>query len=203
MAGKVRKTKKQSDILQAAEHLILKKGIKSVTVEEITQQAQVSKATFYKYYTDKQDVLRHVLFNIGDELVERLTKTLQKGKSDGLTEEAFFGVFDLDEYSHVFQSDFAKELLEDYPQVMKEFTEASMSKVYAIFHELVRMAKIDGIIRVDIDAEIFLIYTFSIKKAMQQALMENPQITNRIGVKEYIRKVHDMVLYGIAEKKKT
>lgn len=201
MVGKVRKTKKQSDILQAAEHLILNKGIKGVTVEEIAQQAKVSKATFYKYYTDKEDVLRHVLRKIGDELVERLTKVLEKGKSEGLTEEAFFDIFNLEEYDHVFQSEFVKELLEDYPLVLKEFTESSMSKVYAIFHELIRMAKIDGIIRVDIDSEVFLIYTFSIKKAMQQALMENPQISNRIGVKEYIRKVHDMVLYGIAEKK--
>lgn len=52
--------KKQRQILETAEALFLRHGIKRVTVEEICQKAGVSKMTFYKYFTNKIDLVKRI-----------------------------------------------------------------------------------------------------------------------------------------------
>jgi AcrR family transcriptional regulator len=52
--------KKQQQIIETAEVLFLRHGIKRVTVEEICQKAGVSKMTFYKYFTNKIDLVKHI-----------------------------------------------------------------------------------------------------------------------------------------------
>jgi len=44
-------------ILNAVVQLVSKKGISNVTVQEIIDQASVSRRTFYKYYRDKYDAI--------------------------------------------------------------------------------------------------------------------------------------------------
>jgi AcrR family transcriptional regulator len=52
--------KKQQQIIETAEVLFLRHGIKRVTVEEICRKAGVSKMTFYKYFTNKIDLVKHI-----------------------------------------------------------------------------------------------------------------------------------------------
>ena len=52
--------KKQRQIVETAEALFLRHGIKRVSVEEICQKAKVSKMTFYKYFTNKIDLVKHI-----------------------------------------------------------------------------------------------------------------------------------------------
>jgi AcrR family transcriptional regulator len=51
---------KHRQIIETAEALFLKHGIKRVSVEEICQKAGVSKMTFYKYFTNKIDLVNHI-----------------------------------------------------------------------------------------------------------------------------------------------
>ncbi len=62
----MKKSKKQPQIIKTATDLFSRFGTKRVTVEEICQPAGVSKVTFYKYFTNKVDLIRH----IRDELIE-------------------------------------------------------------------------------------------------------------------------------------
>jgi AcrR family transcriptional regulator len=57
-----RNSKKQQQILETAEDLFFRFGIKRVTVEEICQKANVSKMTFYKYFANKIDLLKHIAY---------------------------------------------------------------------------------------------------------------------------------------------
>jgi AcrR family transcriptional regulator len=53
--------KKQQQLIDAATELFCKHGMRRVTVEEICKKAGISKMTFYKYFTDKNDIGRAVL----------------------------------------------------------------------------------------------------------------------------------------------
>lgn len=53
--------KKQQQLIEAATELFCKHGIRRVTVEEICNNAGISKMTFYKYFTDKNAIARAVL----------------------------------------------------------------------------------------------------------------------------------------------
>lgn len=55
-------SKKQQQIVETGEKLFYRYGIKRVTVEEICQKANVSKMTFYKYFANKIDLLKHIAY---------------------------------------------------------------------------------------------------------------------------------------------
>jgi AcrR family transcriptional regulator len=70
-----RVSKKQRQILITAEGLFIRHGMKRVTVEEICQEANVSKMTFYKYFANKAELVKRIwegwiaeFFNKFDEI---------------------------------------------------------------------------------------------------------------------------------------
>ncbi len=60
------KSKKRKQIIKTATELFSRFGTKRVTVAEICETAGVSKVTFYKYFKNKVDLIRH----IRDEFIE-------------------------------------------------------------------------------------------------------------------------------------
>jgi len=62
---------KHSEILRAAQHLFGRHGLKKVTTDDIAREARVSKATIYKTYRNKQEILKDV---VGHELEELLSR---------------------------------------------------------------------------------------------------------------------------------
>lgn len=60
------KTAKYNALLETAKALFFRHGIRRVTIEEICAESKVSKVTFYKYFKDKNDLIRI----IRDELTQ-------------------------------------------------------------------------------------------------------------------------------------
>jgi AcrR family transcriptional regulator len=65
-------SKKHGQIVKTAETLFTRHGIKRITVEEICQKAGVSKMTFYKYFSNKTDLVAHICNNWIEEGFEKL-----------------------------------------------------------------------------------------------------------------------------------
>lgn len=63
-------SKKFDQIVDAAKSLFWKHGIKRVTVEEICDNAQVSKMTFYKHFSNKTELAKYILKNLFDEGIQ-------------------------------------------------------------------------------------------------------------------------------------
>ncbi|MGH1436214.1 MAG: TetR/AcrR family transcriptional regulator [Lewinella sp.] len=61
-------------ITESAKALFWKHGIRRVTVEEICKEAGVSKMTFYRNFSNKNEIARHVL----TQVVERSTSRYEK-----------------------------------------------------------------------------------------------------------------------------
>ena len=61
-------SRKYDQLVQTAEKLFKRYGMKRVTVEEICQEANVSKMTFYKYFKNKVDIVTTVINRIMDEM---------------------------------------------------------------------------------------------------------------------------------------
>src|ERR1700712_1885145 len=45
-------------LLEAAQRLFLERGIESVSIDDITREASVAKGSFYRYFHDKEDLVR-------------------------------------------------------------------------------------------------------------------------------------------------
>ena len=65
-------SKKRGQIVETAERLFTRHGIKRITVEEICQKADVSKMTFYKYFSNKTDLVENIWNKWIEEGFEKL-----------------------------------------------------------------------------------------------------------------------------------
>ena len=54
--------------------LILEKGFDAVTVEEITNRADLGRTTFYLHYRDKEDLLMESIGELVDDLIEQMAR---------------------------------------------------------------------------------------------------------------------------------
>ena len=54
--------------------LVLERGYDSVTIEEITEKADLGRTTFYLHYRDKEDLLMESLRDLVDDLIGQLSK---------------------------------------------------------------------------------------------------------------------------------
>lgn len=66
------KAQRREDILQAAREVFFERGIHHATVDEVAEQAEVSKGTVYLYFDTKETILAHLLLEGLEQLVAQL-----------------------------------------------------------------------------------------------------------------------------------
>jgi AcrR family transcriptional regulator len=59
--------KKMQQLLATAQDLLMRHGIRRITVEEICSEANISKMTFYKYFKNKIELIKYLLNQIFSE----------------------------------------------------------------------------------------------------------------------------------------
>lgn len=80
-----RKRKSKQAIFEACLQLVASKEFESITIQEITDIADVNRGTFYSHYTDKYDMLNHY----EDELIEKLHSVIQENLQQATSAETF------------------------------------------------------------------------------------------------------------------
>lgn len=79
-------------LLDAAQKLFLERGIENVTIDEITREAGVAKGSFYRYFSDKEKLVR-ALVEPGKERVigafERAERRLRKASEPADVRHAY------------------------------------------------------------------------------------------------------------------
>ncbi|MFB6833424.1 MULTISPECIES: TetR/AcrR family transcriptional regulator [Streptomyces] len=83
-AGDRRVRRTRAALRQALVELVLDKGFHAVTVEEITERADVGRATFYAHYRDKEDLLVGVVRDLAEDR-ERLLPAVRQAHAEGFT----------------------------------------------------------------------------------------------------------------------
>lgn len=76
-----RKIKTRAALIQATQTLVLKSGYEQVTIQDITEAADVGLGTFYNYFDSKTAVLEAVVNELNDEFFAQLD-LLQTGVTD-------------------------------------------------------------------------------------------------------------------------
>lgn len=71
---RLRQQENKSFILEAAEKVFSRKGYNLATMDEIAEEAQFSKATIYRYFQSKRDILTETIFNFFQEVENRLRR---------------------------------------------------------------------------------------------------------------------------------
>ena len=162
---KLRKGKKlrpkMVHLVETAKELFFRYGIRRVSIEEICQEAGVSKMTFYRYFPNKTAIAKHVLESIYNEGRERINSILAM---EVPFEERLKKVLVTKmEYTEKYSREFIKDLMTGTDPELKEYieeeTKNSLNELRKIFLE----AQKNGEIRSDIKVD-FIIYMMNIMR---------------------------------------
>lgn len=141
-------TTKQAQILETGRTLFWKHGTKRVSIEEICREAGVSKMTFYRYYANKNELIKAVIILVLDESMadyrELMARDISfKAKMEEIVRLKFEG-------TQAVSEEFAKDIyFTAEPEIRALFEEASskiMEELMANFKE----AQAQGWMRADI-----------------------------------------------------
>jgi len=78
-----RRNECKKSILLAAESLIIRRGLNAVTMDDVAREAQFSKATLYRYFRDKGELIFEILIHYYDEIIETMTNAMTAPISAG------------------------------------------------------------------------------------------------------------------------
>ncbi len=183
-------SKKAVRILDTAQELFSRHGFKRVTVEEICRQADASKMTFYKYYSNKIDLIKRIFNRWFDEGYARLDEI--DAMPISFPEKLGLIVKWKLELVEKFSSQFMDEYLQPN-QELGEFLQTLSVKSYGRFSAWVVEAQQRGDIRPDVRPEFLLLMMEKL-----QELIRDPRLKKLYP--DYVdlaREVNNYFFYGI------
>jgi TetR/AcrR family transcriptional regulator, cholesterol catabolism regulator len=146
------KMKTKERILQGAQELFFKYGVKSVTMDDIAKHLAVSKKTIYKYFSDK------------DEVVEAMTRQLMKknegefqaisDESTNVVEEVFTMMKHMGNMFSQMNPNLFYDMQKFHPHSWKLFKDFKEECIERMVEESVKRGKTQGLVREDIDTKI-------------------------------------------------
>ena len=77
------KQKRRNDILNAAEKIFFNKGFDAATMDDVAEEAELSKGTLYLYFKSKEELF-HEIARKGEKILEELFANAIKNKKNGL-----------------------------------------------------------------------------------------------------------------------
>jgi len=152
---------KMVHLVETAKELFFRYGIRRVSIEEICQEAGVSKMTFYRYFPNKAAIAKHVLESIYNEGRERINSILAM---DLPFEERLKKVLVTKmEYADKYSREFIKDLMmgtePELKKYIEEETKHSLNELRKIFLDAQKKGEIRSDIKVD-----FIIYMMNIMR---------------------------------------
>jgi AcrR family transcriptional regulator len=77
----------RGELVAAAEHLVAQRGLDAISIDEITEAADVAKGTFYTHFADKNELAAAIANTVRAELEEKVT-VLNQGVADAAVRTA-------------------------------------------------------------------------------------------------------------------
>ncbi|MDY9918184.1 transcriptional regulator, TetR family [Porphyromonadaceae bacterium NLAE-zl-C104] len=188
-------TKKQNDIFEAAKRLFYKFGVKKVTIEEICEEANVSKMTFYKYFPNKIELVKAVIDNYYSTALDKYEAMMQ---SDLTAEEKVRKTFELKlENASTLDMEFVSDLYKYPDDTIREHLEAWRQKNLDVTKKWFIEMQQSGQIIKELSFPVFILYVNAI-----QDFTFNDETMKFFGTThELARIITRLFMYGIAENK--
>ena len=150
-----KQNKKYIQLIKTARDLFWKFGIKRVTIEEICEKAGVSKMTFYKYFSNKADLIMHLIDDIFSDSMEKYSSIIKSNKpyKEKVYEMAVMKMEATSDISHEFLNDYYALFDDELSGYLQQKVQESLKIMLQDFIK----AQENGDIRKDIKPE-FIMY---------------------------------------------
>ncbi len=186
---------KQQQILETAEDLFQRFGIKRISIEEICSTAKVSKMTFYKYFKNKVELVRFLWTRWFEENNAKIAEV--RAMKISFTEKLALFLKLKEEGTQKISYQFALDYLNGVPE-LEEFFREQYTKSMSQFMDFIREAQLKGDVRPDMKIEFFLAVIEAMKGLMQNKTLVNlyPQY------QDFIMEVNNFLFYGLLPRPK-
>ena len=147
---------KREQILKTGRELFWKFGFKRVTVEELCEEAGVSKMTFYKFFSNKIDLVKTIMNDFGKASIAKYRSIMD---SDLPYSEKVYRMVQLkQEQTEAMSNEFFRDYTSQAdPEMMKYVQEISTS-TFDMFMNDLKKAQNEGDIRKDVKVEFILYF---------------------------------------------
>jgi AcrR family transcriptional regulator len=161
-------------ILEAAGRRFMELGISKVTLDEIASDLRMSKKTMYKYFPSKEDLLKNVIHARIKRNGKRFIDIMGSGKPFGEKLQEIFA-FAGREFSTASRQ-FIADLHRFAPDLWEEAEEYRRKTIVTNVSKMVEQAKDEGMIRKDLDVDLFvLVFLSAVQNILTpQTLSEQP-----------------------------
>ena len=142
--------KKKAQIMETAMRLFKQFGMKRVTIDEICSKSNVSKMTFYKYFANKIELVKHLLEEISKEVLSKVDEIRRMNIpfSEKIELWIKYKIESTSKYSQEFITDFFNA-----DEALAEFITDWNKKNFAYFLNFVKDAQESGEVRPEIRPE--------------------------------------------------
>lgn len=187
----VRSSKKVQDIMATARTLFWKHGLRRVSVEEICQEAGVSKMTFYKYFPNKTELAKEIMDHMFRESMDKFAELMHSDlpfeeKMRRQIQMKLEGTTDISE-------EFVKDIYGDPQSELNAFWKQKADEVIGGVVEQYRQAQEKGWIRQDLKIDFIL---YMINKTFE-FVNDDTLISHYENMQELILEINRFFLYGI------
>jgi len=180
-----KKSKKREQIVETAKNLFMRHGIKRVTIEEICKKAGASKMTFYKYFPNKIELVKHIWKNMQDEGFNKLDEIDEMDIS--LPEKIQLMFSWKQEYVSNISDIFIEEILTIH---MEHF---DMEEYRKRFVQFIVGAQKRGEVRPEIRPEFFI----AVLDKLQELAFDEELIRKYPNFIEFNREIKDFLWFGL------
>ena len=185
---------KRDQILKTGKELFWKFGFRRVTVEELCREAGISKMTFYKFFSNKMDLVMTIMTEFGQASIDKYRSLMD---SDLPYTEKVLGMIELKrEQTDAMSNEFFRDYISHAEPEMMEYFERLSSETFKMFVDDLRKAQQQGDIRKNVKVEFILYFLNHITEMVQDdqllELYESPQ--------ELALEIINFFFYGLMER---
>ena len=193
--NKEKQSGKFEAIVSAARSLFWKHGIRRVTIEEICQDAGVSKMTWYKYFSNKTAIAKYLIEDMFESGIKAYKEIYH---SDISYEEKVKKMLDLKmSNSHEMSQELLDDIYKNQDEELSETIETIKKRMIGIYLDDIREAQKIKEIRDDVKPEFMLYFLNNLTEMLTDqrlvSIYSNPQ--------QMISEVMTFFFYGIMPRK--
>lgn len=168
--------KDASTIKDEARMLLLRYGIKSMTMDDVAKELRVSKKTLYRFVRNKEDLVKQVM-ELECTRHRKKVDSVQDGTYDAIRECFEFGTFIIDVLRDIDPS-IHYDLEKYYPEAWKVFLDFKNGDIVGYVRDNLERGIEEGLYRADFDPEVIArVYTYRIDAVFNGELFPPEQFS--------------------------
>lgn len=190
-----RAQKKKIHIKKTALHLFNKHGVNKISVDDIADNASVSKTTIYKYFSSKNGLYREIVKMIFEESINKIKSLLE---SNLTFPEKLKRLIDVKTTSGQYmKGQFIEEIIKNDFKIGEEIEDKYMNRIRLLMFKFFDEGKNKGYIDRNISNNIIYLYIDIFKSGLKE---KSSELHSLINYNDDFGSIVNLFFYGIIHK---